>query len=119
VQEDYLHPDLVFSSGRKMQLDVYVPDHQLAFEYQGIQHYSDTYHIGPQWAYSRRDGEKRTSCKENGITLIEIPYWWDHKKESLAATINQLKPNLIQFPISGIPIPVESSIGYPKGKKVY
>lgn len=26
-----------------------------------------------------------------GITLIEVPYWWDFQKESLAATINQMR----------------------------
>jgi hypothetical protein len=24
-----------------------------------------------------RDKQKREACKNQGITLIEIPYWWD------------------------------------------
>jgi hypothetical protein len=33
-------------------------------------------------------------CKEEGITLIEIPYWWDGKKDSLNATIFKHIPHL-------------------------
>jgi hypothetical protein len=40
-----------------------------------------------------------------GITLIEIPYWWDCKIESLAATIHKYKPDLIQQPKNATPIP--------------
>lgn len=34
VYEDYLHPDLRFTAGRRMELDVFVPSRSLAFEYQ-------------------------------------------------------------------------------------
>jgi hypothetical protein len=30
-----------------------------------------------------------------GITLIEVPYWWDGKKESLAATIHHFRSDII------------------------
>lgn len=40
-----------------------------------------------------------------GITLIEVPYWWDSSVESLAATIQTQRPELVSnFPI-GKPIP--------------
>jgi len=48
-------------------------------------------------------------CKQNGITLVEIPFWWDTTKSSLQATIAQVRPEL--FPnatISGNAIPSES-----------
>lgn len=30
-----------------------------------------------------RDAEKRRLCKEIGITLIEVPFWWDGTLSSL------------------------------------
>jgi hypothetical protein len=52
--------------------------------------------------------EKRVACDENGIKLIEIPYWWDFTKDSLVATIHMHRPDLIKTPghgkvISAIP----------------
>ena len=40
------------------------------------------------------------SCK--GITLIPIPYWWDHTFESLNATLYRYKPDLFTSPPAGI-----------------
>lgn len=48
----------------------------------------------------QRDEEKRIACKnvnilfsfsylKAGITLIEVPYWWNFEKKSLEATIHQ------------------------------
>jgi hypothetical protein len=33
-----------------------------------------------------------------GITLIEIPYWWDMTIDKLEATIKKVKPALITHP---------------------
>jgi hypothetical protein len=41
-----------------------------------------------------RDKEKKTACSSQGITLIEIPFWWDLHIESLAATIIKYRPDL-------------------------
>jgi hypothetical protein len=118
VHEDYDHPDLKFSSGRSMQFDIYVPSKKLVFEYQGEQHYYDSYNIGPQWSYQQRDEEKRLACQKSGITLIEIPYWWDFKKESLIATIHQYRQDLFSTPGSGIAIPQEPLDGFPTSKVI-
>ncbi len=90
-----------------MQLDIYLPTRSLAFEYHGQQHYYDSYNIGPQWLYFERDLQKRESCSIKGITLIEIPYWWDLSEQSLSATIYQCRPDLIQKPFNAQPIPIE------------
>lgn len=37
----------------------------------------------------QRDTEKKRACNDIGITLIEIPYWWDETISSLAATIKK------------------------------
>lgn len=41
ILDDYLHPDLKYEHGESMQLDIYLPALQLAFEYQGAQHYQE------------------------------------------------------------------------------
>jgi len=41
------------------------------------------------------DKEKQKLCKQNGITLIEIPYWWDKQLSSLISTIHQQRKDLI------------------------
>lgn len=93
VQENFKHEKLHYSeSNTPMQFDTYIPQLSLAVEYQ---HYSD--------ASSKRYVEKRNACKEAGITLVEVPYWWDFSSESLAATINRAKPELIASEAEPIP----------------
>lgn len=41
-----------------------------------------------------------------GITLIAIPYWWDLKLSSLAATIYEYRKDLFASKPTGTPIPV-------------
>ena len=67
-----------------MELDVFLPERNLAFEYQGQQHYEEfwqsnsTMPIDDEWKdISRRDGEKRLACKANKIRLIEVSYTWN------------------------------------------
>ena len=101
-----------------MELDIYLPQEKLAFEYQGEQHFYDCYFLGSKWSQQQRDNEKRQACIENGIILIEVPYWWNFEKESLMATIYKQRPELIIKPIEEQPIPNEPPSGYPKGKKI-
>jgi hypothetical protein len=58
-------------------LDIYVPSLQLAFEYQGEQHYRETSLYGSPEEQKERDLTKRGICRDAGIFLIEIPYWWN------------------------------------------
>ena len=45
-----------------MQLDAYVPALNLAFEYQGEQHYTEVYMFGKQENQAVRDDEKKELC---------------------------------------------------------
>ena len=47
---------------RAMELDAYVPDLKLAFEYQGEQHYKDIHTFGQQGNQAARDDEKKELC---------------------------------------------------------
>ena len=74
IYEDYLHPKLKFQSGRPMQLDLFLPDLSIALEYQGQHHYRNIFKSSV-WNSFQRDEEKRSTCRNQGITLIQIPYW--------------------------------------------
>ncbi len=89
--------------------DVLIPSLHLAFEYQGRQHYEFTFHGTPE-AQQLRDQAKRAACVMAGITLIEIPYWWDNKKDSLMASIHAARPDVIGV-VAASPIPPEKLYG--------
>jgi len=61
--------------------------------------------FGTSGRIAERDKEKKLICKENGITLIEVPYWWDFQQKSLLTTIHFVRPDLVPLPIDGTPIP--------------
>lgn len=110
MKENYAHRDLIRSSSKKMiELDVYLPIEKLAFEYQGEHHFNDIYALGNKWIQQQRDEEKKRLCIEKDITLIEIPYWWDNEKSSLAATIHKIRPDLIPLTMIGNGIAIENN----------
>ena len=100
-----------------MELDIFIPQLRLAFEYQGEHHYYDIYALGNKWSQKERDGEKRAACMERGITLVEIPYWWDRDKSSLMATIHGKRPDLLKHASGNDPIPKDPPNGFPQGKE--
>jgi hypothetical protein len=68
------------SSNYPMELDIWIPSLNLAFEYQGEQHYDDE-------DVMKRDEQKRSACAKKRIHLIEIPHTWDSTKEYVLDTI--------------------------------
>eukprot|EP01121_Diplochlamys_sp_Union-15-3_P016724 TRINITY_DN5746_c0_g3_i1.p1 TRINITY_DN5746_c0_g3~~TRINITY_DN5746_c0_g3_i1.p1 ORF type:complete len:162 (-),score=27.63 TRINITY_DN5746_c0_g3_i1:129-614(-) len=98
ILEDFMDPSFLFpSSGKAVQLDLYAPKFKLAIEYQGYQHYHDHYLFGPFLSYKHRDNEKRECCLREGITLLEIPYWWKRDKESILASIHHVRPDIVHY----------------------
>lgn len=98
---NYKHPQMHHSvSHRSMELDIYIPSMKLAFEYQGGQHYLQTTMTSSALAtQQKKDEEKRQMCKQLGITLIEIPYWWDMSTNQIIATINRHRPDIHLPPV--------------------
>ncbi len=102
---NYSHPSLNFffqtnnniNNSKKVPItiDVYIPSLQLGFEAQGEQHYNMQGLMGDPAPQQLKDKYKREKCQEIGITLIEIPYWWDCKLDSLIATIRAERPELL------------------------
>jgi len=96
ILEDYVHPFLHFKdTGRPMYFDVYVPSLSIAMEYCGYHHYHDHPLFGNAPLYQKRDEEKRSISKSAGITIVEIPYWWQHDKESIQATLHLHRPDVV------------------------
>lgn len=88
IVENHYHKDL--NDLRGLELDVWLPDHLLAFEYQGEQHYhyfSFASLTNELSEYVRRDQIKREECSKAGVTLVIVPYWWDQSKASLEEVI--------------------------------
>ncbi len=60
-----------------LELDIFLPDKSIAFEYQGQQHYFPIKAWGGKKALmelQRRDERKREMCKNNSVLLIEVDY---------------------------------------------
>jgi hypothetical protein len=70
--------------GRQMELDGYASSLNLAFEYQGHQHYKlVSFFHKRSTEFERRQGDdacKRKLCREHGVMLLEIPYHIPHDK---------------------------------------
>jgi hypothetical protein len=66
IFQNYRNHDIRFASGKFMELDIYVPELKLAFEYQGEQHYGFHRHYGPSKEQVERDKIK----KEVSLTVI-------------------------------------------------
>jgi len=91
---NYKHPDLISPTNNGLiELDIWIPKWKLAFEYHGMQHFREAFNkdIVQQ---KNRDVMRRKACSDIGITLIEIPYWWDLKEESVLATLLQSRNDL-------------------------
>ena len=68
----------------RLSYDFFLPDLNIAIEYQGKQHYEPVEIFGGEAAFIKqqeRDSRKRKLSLENNIKLIEIRY--DHEDEDL------------------------------------
>jgi len=84
------------SSEEWIDLDIFVPSLNLALEYNGEHHYTDNRRLfGPSILQEKRDLWKLERCRENGITIIPIPYWWKYDMQSLVATIKHYRPDIV------------------------
>ena len=79
-------------TNQKLEFDVWIPKHKIAIEYQGEQHYSESWTgIMGQKEFEKikqRDIDKKKACKTLDICLIEVPYTWDQSKEYLLSLLN-------------------------------
>ena len=96
--------------GVPIELDFFYPNLNLAFEYHGKQHYNKVmtflHNVRSFDERKAQDINKVLDCKNKGITLVEIPYWWNNKEESLKSTIHLQRPDLFDISSSS-PIPLD------------
>jgi hypothetical protein len=72
-----------------LKFDFFIEKYKIAIEYQGIQHYKETYYTKNDIeGIKRRDNIKKEYCKNNNIFLIEIPYTIKLKEVSNYLNIN-------------------------------
>lgn len=84
---------------KHLLFDYYLPDYNVAIEYDGEQHYYPIDYFGGEKGFKRRkeyDKIKTNYCLENDIRLIRVPYYKkDNLKEYL---ISQLNQNVVPAP---------------------
>ena len=95
VLENYQEQTIQHTLGNNIELDVYIPNLNMGFEYQGQHHYDDLPNAFPPIeVIKKRDAEKSALCNES-INLVVIPYWWDNSYESIHITLLQLYPHFV------------------------
>ena len=60
-----------------LEIDIYIPELKLGFEYNGIQHYKPVEHWGGEESLKKqqaRDKRKQQLCDQNDVKLIIIKY---------------------------------------------
>lgn len=94
IEYNKKHPEIISNKGRKLELDIFLPNIKIAFEYQGIQHYKENY-FADQKKFNRQqenDKLKKIKCKEIGISLYCIPYTWSRNKNYILEIMKKPLP---------------------------
>ena len=91
--ENYRHPLITNESvwsDSSLEFDIFIPTLNLAFEYQGVQHYDNIpeFFSDPE-LYRFRDQLKENSSILFDIKLVKIPFWWDQTKQSLISSLSR------------------------------
>ena len=97
-------PSVYLDSMNGLQLDGYCSNKNIAYEYQGYQHFTRKSHFHEttsQYKSQRqRDIEKKKLCHANGITLIEIFEFKSIKKSRIPVFVEEVKQVLEKLQIS-------------------
>lgn len=76
---------------RPQTLDIFIPNHNLAIEYQGLQHYQPVEFFGGEKSFVKtreRDIRKAKICHENNIRLIYFRYDEEINRQLIKARID-------------------------------
>eukprot|EP00026_Physarum_polycephalum_P001147 Phypoly_transcript_01148.p1 GENE.Phypoly_transcript_01148~~Phypoly_transcript_01148.p1 ORF type:complete len:746 (+),score=87.76 Phypoly_transcript_01148:82-2319(+) len=102
------------SSNKYLEIDLWVPDHQICFEFQDSYHYVATwYSHSPLDTIQNKDILKFALVRERGETLVIVPCWWDGDEGSLKATLHAQRPDIVpRVAPEDLPIPLNPSIKF-------
>lgn len=93
IEWNYKHDKIRSSLNKKLELDIFLPKLNLAFEFNGRQHYYEPTGffkgIGRFERTQEHDQLKKDKCIELNIVLIEVPYTWKGTKEYVVNLLNQ------------------------------
>lgn len=85
-------------TGRNLELDGYNEDLNIAFEYQGNQHFhANTQFQDEHYAQAERDGVKKEICNHLGINLVEIKQPTSYNQEKFINQILEQMKKQINF----------------------
>jgi very-short-patch-repair endonuclease len=62
----------------QLRLDFYLPDYNIAIEYQGEQHFHPVKHFGGEKRYRdriERDARKKCLCEQNNVKLLYVSFY--------------------------------------------
>ena len=92
-------------TGRLMELDGYNQELNLAFEYNGLQHYilveKSYFNKNTFKSQKERDKMKKDLCRRNGVNLVVIPYYIKHaeKLDFILKECNKLGYDTTNVPV--------------------
>lgn len=100
-----------FTNSQFLELDLWIPNFKLCFEFQDRHHYESMWHSNvPVENIQQRDTEKHCLIHQRGETLVTVPYWWNGMDSSLTASIIFQRPDLVAIlRADGNPIPLNPS----------
>jgi len=97
VEITYYDALLLYSDTRRpFSISVYVPQHKLGFDYYVDPNTNGQYAVGANYNFNFFHNAKKLVCEKAGITLIDVPSWWDKKSESILAAINRCRPEIFK-----------------------
>lgn len=100
------------TTGGYMELDFWIPTHDICFEFQDAYHYvSSWFYQSPKAKIQQKDNWKQTKVHQINSNLIIVPCWWDGTVESLCSTISFQRPDL-NLNASQPPISLNSPTGF-------
>jgi hypothetical protein len=93
------------------EIDLYLPAFKIGFEYQGEQHFRDVRKVSQTDSGLAADSTKHALCFREGISLFDVPYWWDGSKTTLHNSIHSRRPDVLQHSIGDGEMIPESAPG--------
>lgn len=93
---EYSFIDCYSEKSKPLRFDFYLPEYNCCIEYDGIQHYKNTFQMSEEkyQEYLKNDKIKTNYCDNHGISLLRIPYYEKNIIKQLELFLeNRLVPN--------------------------